>query len=100
MITSPDAVYLIIPAMKELGMSWSEIKQTPREELMGLVAALGQYEVLHSYDGYSSNDINEMAKNNTGIRSQYNKYLETKASYEARANMKRKKLSFKDDLDI
>ena len=94
MIESPDAVYLIIPAMKELGMSWSEIKQTPREEIMGLVAALNQYELLHAYDGYTSDDINNMAKNNPNIRSDYTKYLETKARYEDRANIKRKKQSF------
>ena len=94
MINAPDAVYLIIPAMKELGMSWSEIKQTPRVEMMGLVAALGQYELLHSYDGYSSDDINNMSKNNASIRGDYNKYLECKAKYEDRAGMKRK-VSFK-----
>jgi len=96
MIESPDAVYLIIPAMKELGMSWSEIKQTPREEIMGLVAGLNQYEHLHAYDGYSDKDINHMAKDNPSIRSAYTKYLETKANYEAKANIKRKKQSFKE----
>ena len=94
MIESPDAVYLIIPAMKELGMSWYEIKNTPRFELMGLVADYGQYELLHSYDGYTSEDINSMAKNNASIRGDYNKYLECKANYEYRAGMKRKQPSF------
>ena len=94
MIESPDAVYLIIPAMKELGMSWSEIKQTPREEIMGLVAALNQYELLHAYDGYPSDDFKNMAKNNPSIRGDYTKYLEVKAKYEDRANVRRKKQSF------
>ena len=49
--------------MKDLGMDWSEIKETPRYELEGLLMALGEYNRLHSMDGYDSEDINEMAKN-------------------------------------
>ena len=96
MIKSPDAVYTIIPAMKELGMSWNEIKNTPRHEVVGLVAALNQYELLHAYDGYSPEDINDMAKNKPEIRSAYNKYLNTKADYEQRSGKKRQQQSFKD----
>jgi len=38
---SPEAVYLIIPLMKELGMRWDDIKQSPRNELEGLLFAYG-----------------------------------------------------------
>ena len=62
MITSPDAVYVIIPCMKELGMSWSEIKATPRQELMGLLGAMSNYNQLHQFDGYSSEDIGNLSK--------------------------------------
>ena len=96
MIKSPDAVYIIIPAMKELGMSWNEIKNTPRHEITGLVGALNQYEILHSYDGYTDEDINQMAKDKPAIRSSYNKYLTTKADYQQRSGNKRQTKSFKD----
>ena len=32
-------------------MSWAEIKNTPNHELAGLTRALGDYNVLHSFDG-------------------------------------------------
>jgi len=95
MIESPDAVYLIIPCMKELGMSWNEIKSTPRYELMGLMAANSRYELLHSFDGYTDKDIGHMAKERPEVRSQYNKYIEAKQTYEERANTEKKKQSFK-----
>jgi imidazoleglycerol phosphate synthase glutamine amidotransferase subunit HisH len=90
MIDSPDAVYLIIPCMKELGMGWNEIKDTPRYELMGLMAAYSKYELVHSYDGYSDKDISNMAKEHPEVRSQYNKYLEANQSYKERANVQKK----------
>ena len=40
---APEAVLLYIPLMKDLGMDWSEIKETPRYELEGLLMALGEY---------------------------------------------------------
>ena len=98
MITAPDAVYVIIPCMKELGMSWQEIKQTPRYELVGLIAAMSNYNVLHSYDGYSPEDIAHHSKDNPQVRSGYNKSMELKAKYEARAGVKQKVKSFKDIL--
>ena len=82
--------------MKELGMSWNEIKDTPRHEVVGLVGALNQYEILHAYDGYSPEDISNMAKDKPQVRSGYNKYLETKAVYELRSGKKRQTQSFKD----
>ena len=82
--------------MKELGMSWNEIKNTPRHEVVGLVGALNQYTILHAYDGYTDKDISEMAKDKPHVRSGYNKYLDTKALYELRSGKKRKTQSFKD----
>ena len=34
---APEPVLLYIPLMKELNMSWSDIKNTPRYELEGLL---------------------------------------------------------------
>ncbi len=100
MITSPDAVYIIIPAMKELGMSWKEIKESSREEITALVGAYSIYESMHSYDGYNAEDIKHMAKDKPEIRSQYNKYLELNDNYKIKAGQKRThtKNSFKDVL--
>lgn len=89
MITSPDAVYIIIPAMKELGMSWKEIKQIPRQEVVALVGAYNIYTSMHSYDGYNADDIKHMAKDKPEIRSQYNKYLELNDNYKIKAGQKR-----------
>ena len=61
---SPEPVLLYIPLMKELGLSWNEIKNTPRVELEGLLCALAEYQQLHSLDGYDEDDINKMAKQN------------------------------------
>jgi len=95
MITSPDAVYLIIPCIKELGMSWTEIKNTPRYELNGLMGALNNYNIMHQYDGYDSEDINHMAKDKPALRSDYNKYLEMNAVYKERSGTRKEKLTFK-----
>ena len=89
MITSPDAVYIIIPAMKELGMSWNEIKQIPRHEVVALVGAYNIYTSMHSYDGYNADDIRAMAKDKPEVRSQYNKYLEINDNYKLKAGQKR-----------
>ena len=58
---APEPVLLYIPLMKELNLSWSEIKSTPRFELEGLLLAFGEHSRLHSMDGYDSEDINDMA---------------------------------------
>ena len=96
MIESPDAVYLIIPLMKELHMSWSEIKNAPRFELVGLLGALGNYSTLHSFDGYTSENIREMSKNNPNISADYSKYLEMKEKYERRTGKRKKVQSFSE----
>jgi|TARA_R100001460_G_scaffold57255_6_gene96976 hypothetical protein len=90
MLESPDAVLLYIPLMKNLGMSWNEIKHTPNHELQGLLIASHEYDSLHSMDGYSDKDISEMAKNKPEVRSQYAKYMEKKRKYEEMVGIKRK----------
>ena len=100
MITAPDAVYVIIPCMKELGMSWQEIKQTPRYELLGLLVAMSNYNILHSFDGYTSEEVSDIAKNKPHIRSEYGKTMELKAKYEMRAGKKQQVKSFRGLLGI
>ena len=82
MTNSPEAVHLYVPLMKELGMSWKEIKETPRMELEGLLAANYEFSLLHSMDGYEAKDINEMAKNRPTIRSDWQRYLQKRRKYE------------------
>ena len=82
MTASPDAVLLYVPLMKETNMTWEEIKRTPRYELAGLLAACHEYRVLHSMDGYNADDIGRLAKDKPRIRSDWNKYQETRRKYE------------------
>ena len=93
---SPDAVLLYIPLMKDLGMSWSEIKQTPRMELEGILVALSEYNVLHSFDGYSGDDVSEMAKKKPEIRSQYARYMEAQRNIKERTGQRVERPSLKD----
>ena len=98
MKTSPEAVYVIIPCMKELGMSWNEIKATPRRELVGLLAAMSNYNILHQFDGYTPEEVSDLSKNKPDLRSQYGKSMELKANYEMRAGKKAVAKSFRDIL--
>ena len=82
--------------MKELGMSWSEIKSTPRHELVGLLGAMSNYNQLHQFDGYSGEDVNKMAKDKPQIRSQYAEAMKLKAQYELRSGKKKATTSFSD----
>lgn len=93
---SPEAVYLIIPLMKELGMRWDDIKKSPRHELEGLLAAHGIYQQLHAYDGYSSKDINEHAKEQPQLRGDYARYLELNERYKEKLGIRKKVKSFRD----
>ncbi len=93
---SPDAVCIYIPLMKDLGMSWLEIKNTPRIELEGILAAFSEYNTLHSFDGYNDNDISHMAKDKPEIRSQYLKYVEANRNLRERLGQEAKSKSFKD----
>ena len=92
MNTSPDAVYVLIPAMKELGMSWTEIKRTPRYELVGIIKAWQNYELLHSFDGYDSDDVSQLAKDKPKVRQDYNKYR----AMQERFGKKKKPVAFSD----
>ena len=96
MINAPDAVYVIIPCMKELGMSWSEIKSTPRHELVGLLGAMSNYNELHSFDGYTSDEVSTMSKDRPHVRSAYGKAMALKAKYEARSGKDTALKTFKD----
>ena len=86
----PDVVCLYIPLMKDLHMSWSEIKSLPRLELYGILKAMNTYETIHAFDGYSSRDINEMAKNDSSVRGNYSKSLEMRERMERRMGLKKK----------
>jgi len=90
MLESPDAVLVYIPLMKGLGMSWNDIKCTPRLELESLLSAMYEYDTMHSMDGYDDRDINEMAKKKPSIRASYTKYLETRRKYEVMLGKKNK----------
>ena len=93
---APEAVCIYIPLMKDLGMSWTELKSIPRIELEGILAAYSEYNVLHSFDGYSSNDIGEMAKNKPEVRSQYASYIEANRNLTERLGKKVRRPSIKD----
>jgi len=78
---SPEMVNMFIPLMKNLNMSWEELKRTPRRELIGLLTALSEYNILHSYDGYTDRQIGDMAKDNPDLRQQYADYKAAKRRY-------------------
>tara|TARA_R110002020_G_scaffold241841_5_gene455117 strand:+ start:376 stop:630 length:255 start_codon:yes stop_codon:yes gene_type:complete len=78
-----------MPLMIELGMSWSEIKHTPRYELEALVSALYAYKSYHSMDGYDDEDVSNMAKNKPKVRQQYIQYLETRRKYNEKVGRKK-----------
>tara|TARA_R110002020_G_scaffold112244_1_gene258474 strand:- start:11744 stop:12010 length:267 start_codon:yes stop_codon:yes gene_type:complete len=77
--------------MKELGMSWEEIKSTPRYELEGLLRAMNIFETIHAYDGYSSKDISHMAKDKPEVRSRHAKSLQLKEKYEVQVGLQKPK---------
>ena len=91
-----EPVYLYLPLMKGLGMSWETLKRTPRWELEGLLFALSEYNVLHSMDGYTDRHVSQMAKDAPEIRSQWNAYQEKKAKYEERAGTRKEPIKFKE----
>jgi threonyl-tRNA synthetase len=89
MSDSPDVIYLYIPLMKELHLSWSELKSLPRNELEGLLYGLSQYTRMHQFDGYNEEEIGEMAKDRPQVRSDYYQYRELKDKYDARLGVKK-----------
>ena len=94
MIAAPEAIFLYIPLMKELGMNWSEIKTCTKQELEGLLFGLSQYSRYHQFDGYDEKDIGEMAKSKPQVRSDYYKYVELKADYDEKIGVKKKEKTF------
>jgi len=90
---APEPVLLYIPLMKDLGLSWKEIKETPRRELEGILIAYAEYRLLHSLDGYDADDISDMAKRKPRVRGDYARYLEKKRKYYKTVEEKK---SFKD----
>ena len=78
---SPEMVTMFIPLMKDLNLSWAEIKATPRYELQGLATALSEFNILHSFDGYDDKDIDSMAKDKPSIRGKYSEYLKKRRQY-------------------
>lgn len=69
--------------MKDLGLSWEELKLCTRAELHALLIGLNNYNVMHAFDGYTSKDIDAMAKDNSSIRGDYSRTQEMKARYGA-----------------
>tara|TARA_R110000765_G_scaffold344909_2_gene435199 strand:- start:329 stop:625 length:297 start_codon:yes stop_codon:yes gene_type:complete len=94
MLESPDAIFIYIPLMKELGMSWNEIKKTPRHELEALCRVMYEHSAYHSMDGYSAEEVSEIAKNKPQVRQQYNTYLETRRRYNRMTGGKQKPQGF------
>jgi len=95
MTNTPRPVILYVPLMKELGITWSEIKRMPSWELEGLQGALNEYNVLHSMDGYTDKQVSQIAKDNPDIRSQWSKYQSKKAKYEEKAGIRKEPQDFK-----
>jgi len=89
MTESPRPVVLYVPLMKELGISWSEIKTMPSWEIEGLMGALNEYNALHSMDGYTDKEISDMAKNKPEIRGQWARYKEKQAKFDDLLGKKR-----------
>ena len=82
--------------MKDLGMSWADIKLTPRVELEGILSAYSEYNLLHAFDGYSAEDVGEMAKRKTEVRYQYASYIEANRNLTKKLGKKVRRPSIKD----
>ena len=55
---------------------------------------------MHSFDGYTSEAISQIAKNDKSIPSKYAKYKEVRARMEDRLGMKKETKSFKAQLGL
>jgi len=62
-------------------MRWDDIKNTPRIELDALLMGISEYNILHSFDGYTPQQVNDMAKNQPDVRQNYAKYQERRRKY-------------------
>ena len=77
-------------------MSWSDIKATPRVELEGLMTAYNEYILVHNFDGYTSDDVSEMAKTKPLVRSQYAEHMEAKRRLNEKLGVKIRRASLDD----
>ena len=84
--------------MKELNMSWAEIKSTPNVELQGILKAYQNYSIIHAFDGYSEKDVNTMAKENPSVRTQFADSRRTKERFEMKVGKRKKVTSLRDIL--
>jgi hypothetical protein len=82
--------------MKELNMSWSEIKATPTIELQGLLKAFDNYSSYHAFDGYSSKEVDTMAKDKPEVRTNYAKSQRMKNKYDLILGREKKVLSLRE----
>ena len=77
-------------------MSWPEIKATPRIELEGIMTAYSEYTSVHSFDGYSAEDVSQMAKDKPQVRTQYMEHMEAKDRIDKKLGKKRQRARVKD----
>ena len=77
-------------------MSWSEIKATPSVELQGLAKAFEYHTAYHAFDGYSSKDINNMAKDKPDVRTQCEKTQKVKRKFDAKIKPQKQITSFRE----
>ncbi len=77
-------------------MSWPDIKATPRIELEGIMEAYREYSTVHAFDGYSPEDVSQMAKNKPQVRSQYLEYKEAKHRLNIKLGKETHRASVKD----
>ena len=89
MTETPRPVVLYVPLMKELGISWSEIKNMPSYEIEGLMGILNEYNALHAMDGYTDKEISDIAKNKPEVRSHWARYKEKQAKIDELLGRKR-----------
>jgi len=77
-------------------MSWSEIKATPTIELQGLLKAFDNYSSYHAFDGYSSKEVDTMAKDKPEVRTNYAKSQRMKNKYDLILGREKKVLSLRE----
>tara|TARA_Y100001938_G_scaffold148437_1_gene232141 strand:+ start:1189 stop:1443 length:255 start_codon:yes stop_codon:yes gene_type:complete len=82
--------------MKELNMSWSEVKATPMVELQGLIRAYDNYNTYHAFDGYSAKEIGEISKSKPEVRQNYAKSQRIKQKYDLILGKKKKVQSLRE----
>ena len=82
--------------MKELNMSWEEIKRIPRVELDGLLLGLKNYTTIHAFDGYNDKDISNMAKDKPEVRTNYAKSQRMKTKYNLILGKEKRMKSFRE----